>query len=230
MRGVISMSNTNDLFVREVDEELRQDKLKSVWRRFGAILISAIVGIILAVAAWTGYSTWSINRANASGDRFLAALDLARAGSTDEALKGLTALEADGTGAYPLLARFRAATLTATKDPKAAVAAFDAVAADSAVAQPLRDIAKLRAAYLLVDHGTYAEVAERAETLSADGNPMRYSALEAMGLAAYKAGDFTNAQKLFETITADSAAPDSLSNRAQVMLSLISGTTPKSGS
>ena len=224
------MTNSNDLFVREVDDELRQDKLKSVWRRFGRILIAAAIGIILAVAAWTAYQSWSESRANASGDRFLAALNAARDGNADEALKGLTALEADGTGAYPLLARFKAATLTAVKDPKAAIAAFDAVAADSSVAQPLRDIATLRAAYLLVDHGSYAEVAQRAEALSADGNPMRYSALEAMGLAAYKAGDATNAQKLFETITADSAAPQSLSQRAQIMLSLIGGTAPKSGS
>jgi hypothetical protein len=222
------MSNTNDLFVREVDDELRQDKLKSVWRRFGAILISVAVAIVMAVAAWTGYTTWSTNRANASGDRFLAALDLARSGNADEALKGLTALEADGTGAYPLLARFRAATLVAAKDPKAAIAAFDAVAADTSVAEPLRNIAKIRAAYLLVDTGTYAEVAARAEALSADGNPMRYSALEAMGLSAYKAGDAANAQKLFETITADTAAPDGVSSRAQIMLSLLSGTTPKS--
>ena len=223
------MTNSNDLFVREVDDELRQDKLKSVWRRFGTILIFAAVAVILAVAAWTGYSSWSEGRANASGDRFLAALDSARAGNANEALKGLTALEADGTGAYPLLARFRAATLTAAKDPKAAIAAFDDVAGDNAVAQPLRDIAKLRAAYLLVDDGTYAEVAERAEALSADGNPMRYSALEAMGLAAYKAGDNANAQKLFETITADSAAPDGVASRATILLSLISGTPAKSG-
>ena len=222
------MSNTNDLFVREVDDELRQDKLKSVWRRFGTILISGAVAIVLGVAAWTGYTQWSDSKANASGDRFLSALDAARAGNSDEALKGLTALEADGTGAYPLLARFRSATLTAAKDPKAAVAAFDAVAADSSVAEPLRDIATLRAAYLLVDHGTYAEVAQRAEALSADGNPMRYSALEALGLSAYKTGDNANAQKLFETITADSAAPAGIASRAQIMLSLISGTSPKS--
>ncbi len=222
------MSNTNDLFVREVDDELRQDRLKFIWRRFGRILIAAAIGVVLAVAAWTGYSSWSESRANASGDRFLAALVFAREGRVDEALKELTALEADGTGAYPLLARFRAASLIAPKDPKAAIAAFDAVAADSAVAEPLRNIAKLRAAYLLVDHGTYADVAGRVEALSADGNPMRYSALEAMGLAAYKAADMANAQKLFETITADRAAPDGVSSRAQIMLSLVSGTTPKS--
>ena len=222
------MSNTNDLFVREVDDELRQDKLKSIWRRFGTLLIAGVVAIVLGVAAWTGYTQWSQGKADASGDRFLAALDAARGGNADEALKGLTALEADGTGAYPLLARFRSATLTAAKDPKAAIAAFDAVAADGSVAEPLRDIATLRAAYLLVDHGTYAEVAQRAEALSADGNPMRYSALEALGLSAYKAGNNVNAQKLFEAITADTAAPAGVANRAQIMLSLISGTSPKS--
>jgi hypothetical protein len=215
------VTNNNDLFIREVDEELRNDQLKSIWRRFGALIIGAAVLIVAGVAAWRGYDYWQASQANASGDRFLAALDQARDGNSAEALKALESLQADGTGAYPMLAKLRSAGLLAETDPKAAVAAFDAFAADGSVPQPLRDIAKLRAAYLLVDHGTYDEVAARAETLSADGNSLRHSAREAMGLAAWKAQRTDDARRLFSQIADDPQTPRGVAERAGIMLALI---------
>lgn len=220
------MSNNNDLFIREVDEELRNDQLKSLWRRFGAALVTLALLIVAGVGGWRAYEYWQGEQANASGDRFLAALDQAREGNTAEAAKALETLTLDGTGAYPLLAKLRSASIMAETDPKAAVAAYDAVAADGSVAAPLRDIARLRAAYLLVDAGTYAEVAARVETLSADGNALRHSAREALGLAAWKAGEAENARKLFQQIADDPRAPVGIAQRAGVMLSLIGGEKP----
>jgi hypothetical protein len=220
------MSNNNDLFIREVDEELRNDQLKSLWKRFGTLIITVAVLIVAGVGGWRAYEYWQDERANASGDRFLAALDKAREGNTAEAAKALDTLSLDGTGAYPLLAKLRSASILAESDPKAAVAAYDAVSDDGSVATPLRDIARLRAAYLLVDSGTYADVAARVETLSADGNALRHSAREALGLSAWKGGDMENARKLFRQIADDPRAPRGIAQRADIMLSLIGGEEP----
>jgi hypothetical protein len=51
----------------------------------------------------------------------------------------------------------------------------------------------LRAAYLLVDHGSYSDVSAEVEVLAVPGNPARHSAREALGLAAFKAGDLAKA-------------------------------------
>ena len=73
-------------------------------------------------------------RANRSGDAFSQALMLANDGKNDEALAALEQLEKDGYGAYPLLARMRAATVLADKgDFAGAVAGFDEVAADTSI-------------------------------------------------------------------------------------------------
>jgi hypothetical protein len=88
----------------------------------------------------------------------------------------------------------------------------------------LRDVAKLRAAYILVDTGSYDDVAKRAETLSADGNPMRGSAREVLGLAAYKAGRTDDAVKLFQQNADDAAIPANLRQRANTMLDLMRST------
>lgn len=219
---------SDDIFIREVNDEIRQDRAKALWTRFAPVLFAAVALIIVATIGWVGYEYWREQRSGAAGDAFSQALTLASEGKNDEALEALDALEKEGHGAYPVLARMRAAGVLAAKgDVKGAVAAFDAVAADNAIPMSLRDMARLRAGYLLVDGGTYAEVAQRVEQLSADTNPLRASAREALGLSAWKEGKTSDALKLFEQITADDQSPQGAQERAGVMVELIraSGVT-----
>lgn len=216
---------SDDSFVREVNEELRQDQLKAVWRRYGMAIIGAVVLVLAATAGYVAWNYWTEQRANRSGDDFSAALQLSNEGRTEEALEALNQLQADGFGAYPVLARMRAATVRAEAgDFQEAIEAFDSVSVDSAVPASIRDMARLRAALLLVDHGTYGDVATRAEPLSDDTNALRHSAREAMALAAWRAEDFENAQRLFEMIVNDSAAPTNTRQRAEMMVELIAGS------
>lgn len=216
---------SDDSFFREVDQELRQDQAKALWDRFGPLAIGAAVAIVLATAAWVAYDYWRETRANASGDAYSQALTLAREGKTEEAKAALAQLEAEGYGSYPVLARLRTATLLAEAgDHAAAVAAFDAVAADRGVPVPIRDMARLRAGLLLVDHGTYADVASRVETLGADSGPLRHSAREALALSAWKEGRVADAGVLFEQIVADEGAPQNVRQRAELMTELIRGS------
>jgi hypothetical protein len=213
---------SDDSFIREVNEEIRQEQAKAIWDRFGPMLIGAAVLVVLGTAAWVGYDYWRTQTANASGDRFSQALSLANAGKNDEAIAALEALEADGYGAYPLLARMRAATVLADKgDFDGAVKQFDEVAADGSIPGSIRDMARLRAALILVDHGTQADVASRVEALTAETNPLRHSAREALALVAWKEGRFADALTLFDQIAADSAAPRNNRERATLMSELI---------
>lgn len=216
---------SDDSFIREVEEELRSDRLKKVWDSFGPIIIGAAILIVVATAGWRGWEYYSDRQASASGDRFLAALNLANEGQSDEALAALQALEEDGYGAYPVLARMRAATVLEEKgDAAGAVAAFDAVAADTSAPEAVRDMANIRAAYILVDTGSADEVAQRAEALSSDNNPLRHAAREALGLAAWKEERFGDAKVLFQQIVDDAAAPRNAQQRAAVMLDLITAS------
>lgn len=216
---------SDDSFIREVNEEIRQDQAKALWDRFGAAILGLAALVVVGTGAFVAWEYWQSSRANAAGDAFSQALNLARDGKNDEALAALKALETDGYGAYPILARMRSATVLADKgDFKGAVEAFDAVAADGSIPMSIRDIARLRAAFLLVDNGTYAEVAQRAEQLSADTNPLRASAREALALSAWKEGKASDALKLFEQISNDDQAPQNARQRAGLMAELIRGS------
>ncbi|RUZ97174.1 tetratricopeptide repeat protein, partial [Mesorhizobium sp. M7A.F.Ca.CA.002.05.1.1] len=215
---------SDDSFIREVNDEIRREQAQALWDRFGPALIVVAVLVVLGTAAFVGYRYWDETRANRSGDAFSQALKLANDGKNDEALTALDQLEKDGYGAYPLLARMRGATVKANKgDVPAAVKDFDEVAADTAIPQGIRDMARLRAALLLVDHGSFADVSSRVEALTSDTNTLRHTAREALGLSAWKEGKTQDALKLFDQIAADDGAPRNTRERATLMSELIRG-------
>ncbi len=223
------MVKDDDSFFREVNEELRSDQMRIVWKRFGRILIGVAVLIVVGTAGYRGYEYWDSHNASQSGDRFTAALQLASQNKPDESLAALSAIEKDGTGAYPVLAKLRAASVQADKgDTAAAVAALTEIGNDGKAPSAIRDLAKLRAAWLLIDTGTYEQVAAQAEGMVAQGQMLANSAREALGLAAYKAGNLPQAKQWFKQIADDGTAPRNVSNRAQIMLDNIaaSGKAP----
>jgi hypothetical protein len=216
---------TDDSFFREVNEEIRQDRAKALWERFGVVIIAVALAVVLGTAGFVAYQYWMEGKANASGDAFLQALNLANEGKHDEALAALDALEKDGYGAYPLLARMRAATVLQAKgDTAGAVGEFDAVAADGSIPDAIRDMARLRAGYILVDSGSYQDVASRVEVLATETNLLRNSAREALALAAWKEGRAADALGFLDQITGDQSVPRNVMDRATLLSELIRGS------
>jgi hypothetical protein len=215
---------SDDSFVREVDEELRHDRFREMWSRFGNLLIAAALLLVAGTAAWRGYEWWSARQAAASGDRFVEAIELIAAGKQDEGSAILAELEKDGSGKYPVLARFRLAAQThAVGDTAAAMKSFDAIAADSSAGEPFQSLARLRAGILAVDVETYDQVKARLEALAAAGGVYRHLAREALGLSAYRAGAAEEAAKWFGMIVADNGSGQGVRGRAQIMLDLLAG-------
>ncbi|MEX6508385.1 tetratricopeptide repeat protein [Jiella sp. M17.18] len=218
---------SDDTFFREVSEELRQDRVRSLWTRFGIYVLAAAVLVILITAGVIGWEHYRAEQANAAGDRYLAALDLAQNGKKDAAIAALQKISADNTGPYPDLARMSIGSVLSDEGKKAeAVAAFDKVAKDPNAPQALRDMADIRAAYILVDTGSLADVRSRVERLTGDSDPLRFPAREALALAAWKAGDIDTAKPLFEQLADDTGTPHGMATRARLMLDLISGAKP----
>jgi hypothetical protein len=204
----------------EVQEDIRRERMKKIWERWGVYIVAVAVLIVLAVAGWRGWQWYSQREAAAAGARFEAALTLARNDKSAEALKDLDAIAASAPGGYGLLARFRAAAETARKDPKAAVAAFDAIAGQGGVSVQVKDLAKLRAAMILLAQKDRAGVVAHAQALAAPGNPWRDSAREILALAAWQAGDLATTQKLAQEMVVDAQTPAGVRQRASILLDL----------
>ena len=215
---------SDDSFIREVEEELRSDQLKSFWDRWGKVIIAAAVLIVVGTAGYRFWLSYSDRVAGESGDRFIEAVDLSNEGKHDEAIAVLNGLTKDGHGQYPALATIRLAAEYAKQgEPQKAVEAYDSIANDTGFDETLRKVAQLRAGLLLVDHGSFDEVSQRLEDLSGAGLSFRHAAREGLGLSAWKEKNYEKALGYFTTIREDAEAPGGARARAGIMLELLAG-------
>jgi hypothetical protein len=213
----------SDIF-DEVDEEVRREQFKKFWERYGYLVVALAILIVAGVAGWRGYQYWQDKKAAETGAKFTAAALLAEQGKHEEAEKAFARVAGEGAAGYRVLARLREAAELAARDPKAAVAAYDDIAASSSTGQPLKDLAAVRAAMLLLDSAPFAEMSRRLEPIAAAGAPFRHSARELLAFAAWKAGDAATVRKWATLIRADQESPAALRQRVEVLMSLAGDT------
>lgn len=215
-----------DIF-QEVEEDLRRDRFKKAWDKYGIYVIVAAVLIVAITAGWRGYLAWEASRQRAAGDRFMAALQTAESGSHAAAAETLSAFAREAPGGYDMLARFRVATEQAKAGARdQAIEAFRAIADDTGLNDLYRGLARIRTAYLLLDAGDAAAAAREVEPLvAATGSAWNHSAQEVMGLAAYAEDDLEEARRWFGELEKDAGVPADLRGRARLMLTLIESRT-----
>lgn len=212
-------------FIREVDEEYRQDQFRHFLARYWAALLLLVVLILAAAGGWRGYVYYRQQQAEVAGTRYFDALDT-YAADPKASIAALDALAKDGPSGYRTLARFRAAGDLGATDAPAAVKAFDAIAADTGVAQELRDIAALRAGLLTVDTAEPAELRRRLEPLADANSSYRSITREMLAVAALKRGDDADAGKWLDAIEADPLASPDSRQRAGSFLGLVRAGKP----
>lgn len=208
----------NENIFREVDEELRSERMRRMWRQFGPLIIGAAVLVVLLVAFNEGWRWYQRSQAANASELLYTAFNQAEAGDVTTAQATFDQLEASAVGGYPILARFREASLLAEAgDTAGAVAAYDALST-SATDTPLRELALVMAASNLVDTGTLADVEARVGAMAAGGGGLQNSARELLGLARYKAQDYAGAMEMFEAVLNDPLTDNQQRNRASFYL------------
>ena len=219
------MAHETDSLIREVEEDLRNERYKRLWDKYGVIVLIGLVAIIAGVAGYKGWQYWSAKQAAEAGETYIAALELSREKKPDEAAKILEGLVANGPNGYRILSRFHLALLSEkTGQIKAAVASYDEIVKDRSVSKVMQGYARIKAAMLLLDSAGWTEIENRLNDLAKTENPWRGTAQEIIGLAMYKAGEMDKAQERFESVMSNRTSTPGLRRRAEMMLSLIVGS------
>ena len=215
-----------DVLIREVDEDLRQDELKALWSKYGGAVIAACVGLVLAVAGYQGWKAWDASVRAEASDRFSTAVAELPADPADaEATFG--SLASDAPGGYAFLSGLREGeALVRLGDPVGAAAVYERLAAETEDPM-LRDLALIRSALTRMAIGSDSVDAEalgaQLTPLADDGRPMRFTARELIAYLALREGDTERARQLFEALAADEDTPPGLKLRARSMAAAISG-------
>jgi hypothetical protein len=210
----------SELF-NEVDEDVRRDQLKKLWDQYSIYLVAGALLIIAAVGGWRGYQYLEAKKAAEAGAAFDQAADLAEKNKPAEAEAAFTKLAAEAPSGYRTLARLRAAAEAAKRDPQAAVKLYDEIAADRSVNVPEQDLAKLRAAGLLLETTTYDNMLQRLDPAAAPGSTYRHSARELLALSAWRSNNVVATRRWLDLIANDGETPASLRTRTEALQALL---------
>jgi hypothetical protein len=210
---------SDESLFREVDEEVRQEQFKKLWARYGNLIIGVCLLVVLGVGGFQGWRYWQQKQSEAAGDAFFTAAELAREGKAEEAMKQFATVSKTG---FTYLARLREAALLAGQGKaEDAVKLYDALAADATADQTLRDLAAIRAAAVLANTASYADVEARLKGFTGETSPWRHMARELLASVQWRLKDYQGADKQVQAILGDAQTPPALRQRAEMMAQLL---------
>lgn len=210
-----------DIF-KEIEEDLRAERLQNFWKRYSLAFALVALAIVAGSAGYVGWRDHQQGLRAAEGNKFSAALSLADRGDADAALAALSGVASTSSGGYAVLARLDAASLEASNGKiDDALKAYDAIAADTKLETVFRDLATLSAGYLRVDREAPETFKPRLQALTEPSNPWRYSALDLLALADLKAGHLGEAKAGFTKLADDATAPQNIRARAAEILAAL---------
>jgi hypothetical protein len=205
----------------EVDEDVRRDQLKKLWEQYSIYIVAGALLIIASVGGWRGYQYLEAKKAAEAGAAFERAVELSEQNKHAEAETAFNDLAAKAPSGYRVLARLRAAAETASRDPQAAAKLYDGISADRSVGAAERDLARVRAAGLLLESATYPNMLQRLEPATTPGSTFRHTARELLALSAWRANDTTAARQWLDQLANDGETPPSIRSRAEALQALL---------
>jgi hypothetical protein len=216
----------SDIF-QEVDEDVRQDKVADLWRRYQTPIFVVAFLIVAATGAWSYYQDKRLKAAEAANARFVAAVQLAEEGKNAEAAAAFDAIARDAPKGYAALARIRAAE--ARPDKAQALTELSAIGEDPSVDKLTQEIALLRAALIVLEGDDRQKLERALGPLMVSNGAFRFSAQEWNGLDALFNDDYDEAERVFEQVLNNTDAPQSMRQRASAYKGLLHakrGPTP----
>jgi len=205
----------------EVDEEVRREQIKKLWEKYSFLIVGAAFLIIAGVGGWRGYQYLEAKKAAEAGDAFNRAVELSEQNKHSEAEAAFADLAAKGPSGYRTLSRFHLAAEVAARDPKAGAKLFDELAIDGSVGAEQQELARIRAAGLLLDSVPYSEILQRLQPETAPDATFRHVAREQLALSAFRANDTAATRQWLDQIALDADTPPGLRSRAEALQALL---------
>jgi hypothetical protein len=213
------MVDKNDALSREIDEELRREKLEKLWEQYGTYVLGAAAALVLAVGGYQIYEQRKKSFAAENGARYDAAVTLIEQSKTDDAQKALSEVLASGHAGYASLAQLQLAGIHLKANrPQDALAVFEALATSPSADADIKTFALLQAAALRLGEADFTELQNRLKPVAEGSTAWRFQARELLGTAAFKAGKFDDARSQLTPLLADPETPRAALDRIQLIL------------
>ena len=95
----------DDIFVKEVEEEIKQENLLNLWKRFCKIIIAVVTLFIIGIAGFKGWESYDRNQREHQSLNYNNLINSLAEGSNKKALLILESMEANQVRSYSTLTK-----------------------------------------------------------------------------------------------------------------------------
>ena len=207
-------------FIREVDEDLKEEKRIVFWKKILPYVMSISLGIILFTSGFVFWKNYTEKLSQRLGDDFSAAVQLASEEDIDAAIIALNRIVDEGSDGYVTLAKMKKASLLIENGDVAEGLKIYSDLEKNAVDQSFRDIATILYVLNSMDIDDPVTLLMKIENLEAS-KIWKSSALEMKGFLFLKMKQKDKAKEIFSSILDLPSSPSSLATRAKSMLEFL---------
>jgi hypothetical protein len=205
----------SETFVKEVDENLRRDRIRDFFRENGGWVVAGVILFLAISGGIIWYQQHREQRAEGEVEQLAQTYKDIGDGNTAKVPQQLDDLSESGSKAVRASAMFtRAAFALQQNDPKLAIATYKKIRDDSSLPDAYRNAALIRETALEFDQLQPQQVIAQLEPLAKPGDPWFGSAGEMTALALIKQGKTKEAGQLFATLAKDKDVPEAIRNRS----------------
>ena len=208
-------------FIKEVDEEIKEEKLEKLWKKLAPYVISLALGIVIFTSVSVWWNSYLTKKKQNLGDDFTAAVQLIEENDFDAAIIALDKVIESSSDGYITLAKLKKASLLIEQNNiKKGLELYidlEKTAADSA----FRDMATLFYVLNAMDVESSDFLLKKIERLTVDNNPWSSTALELKAFLFLKNNNNEKSIEAFEKITKKINVPSDLKGRANDMINFL---------
>ena len=204
-------------FVREVDEDIKEEERIKLWKKVFPYVVSVSLGIIIFTSGYVFWNNYTESLNQQLGDDFTAAVQLANEEDLDASILALDRIVDEGSDGYVTLAKMKKASLLIQRGELELGLNIYLDLERNAVDQSFRDIASILYVLNSMDTEDPQVLLEKINKLESS-QIWRSSALEMKAFLKLKQNKVEEARKIFEGILNLPSTPSSLATRAKNMV------------
>ena len=202
----------SDIF-REVEEDVRRDRLEKLWKAYGTYGIAALVLLFAGIGGWQFWQRHELQERQKFADSFIAAQRVTNPQTAASTFADLARTAPKGYGLLTRLSQANAMFVSGQRP--GAIDLYKQIAKDDS--GPVGAVARLRGGWILVETAPRAEITELLKPLDQPGNAWRSNAREILAYADYRAMDVKAAQAKYNELSLAPESTEGLRARAKAM-------------
>lgn len=207
-------------FIREVDEDVKEEKRLKLWKKLLPYVISLSLGIILSTLGFVLWDDYTKKTKQKLGDDFTAAVELAKDEDIDAAMIALDRIVDKGSDGYVTMAKMKKASLLIEQGELEDGLEIYLDLEKNAIDQSFRDIGTILYVINSIGKSDVNSLLLKIEPLE-NSLIWKSSALELKGYIYLENGEKEKAIEIFKSIDLMPNKPSSLGLRAKNMIDFL---------